>query len=297
MNKPKRQQIIDTAMELFIKNGFKATTMQEIADSCDMSKGAVYLHFRSKNQLMLAMMEHFDDQVQAEIQRIRNDRSLSPRDRMRAQIYFLFRDVIENQGYFDLFLRETGLRVNEEIMLFLQRCRYEWQKTQEEFLLALYGQPLKPYLIDVAAMVNGIVGEYHVIMLVEGIQIDLDRVTDFIMHVIDEMVSGLLKGNVEPVLKPEMMPTRQKVAAMWADQGNARALSVLEEMEEMLPGLGLEKTDAEDARASLGLIRTELELETPGKTIIQGMLANLRDIDAWAGHRRKMAHYLSLKLR
>ena len=47
-----KQKIITTATALFSRNGFENTTMQDIMDSTGLSKGALYHHFKSKQDIM-----------------------------------------------------------------------------------------------------------------------------------------------------------------------------------------------------------------------------------------------------
>jgi len=48
-----RQQVLDEASRLFLQYGFKKTTMDEIARRVGISKGALYLHFESKEAIFL----------------------------------------------------------------------------------------------------------------------------------------------------------------------------------------------------------------------------------------------------
>ena len=57
----KKQEIIEAAMMLFREQGTKATSMQQVADKVGISKGAIYMHFRSKTHLVTAILEHLDD--------------------------------------------------------------------------------------------------------------------------------------------------------------------------------------------------------------------------------------------
>ena len=45
-----------TAMDLFRRKGFDATSIEEIASQAGVSVGTFYLHFRSKRQLLLVLM-------------------------------------------------------------------------------------------------------------------------------------------------------------------------------------------------------------------------------------------------
>lgn len=48
-------RIIDTSMQLFLEKGYDNTTIQDIVDALgDLSKGAIYHHFRSKEKIIEA---------------------------------------------------------------------------------------------------------------------------------------------------------------------------------------------------------------------------------------------------
>jgi len=51
-----QQTILATALELFSKNGYDATSVAEICSQADISKGAFYHHFPSKQELFLILM-------------------------------------------------------------------------------------------------------------------------------------------------------------------------------------------------------------------------------------------------
>ena len=48
-----RKQLLAVASELFIERGYSAVSMQDIASAANLTKGAVYGHFRSKGQLLV----------------------------------------------------------------------------------------------------------------------------------------------------------------------------------------------------------------------------------------------------
>lgn len=51
------QQILNVAAQLFTDKGFEKTSIQDIIVALGMSKGAVYHHFRSKEEILEAVME------------------------------------------------------------------------------------------------------------------------------------------------------------------------------------------------------------------------------------------------
>lgn len=54
----RRVQIIDAAYRCFARNGFHQTTMREIYKEAQLSPGAIYHYFRSKDEIIKASFEH-----------------------------------------------------------------------------------------------------------------------------------------------------------------------------------------------------------------------------------------------
>ena len=50
-----REKILDVALDLFTDQGFDATSMREIAERLNISKPAIYYHFASKEDILLAL--------------------------------------------------------------------------------------------------------------------------------------------------------------------------------------------------------------------------------------------------
>jgi AcrR family transcriptional regulator len=51
----RRSEIVEAAESLFSEKGFKGTTMQEISEGVELSKGTIYLYFKSKEELYLSV--------------------------------------------------------------------------------------------------------------------------------------------------------------------------------------------------------------------------------------------------
>jgi AcrR family transcriptional regulator len=51
-------RLLDAAEEIFVRDGFEGAQLDEIAATAGRSKGAVYTHFKSKEDLFLALFEH-----------------------------------------------------------------------------------------------------------------------------------------------------------------------------------------------------------------------------------------------
>jgi AcrR family transcriptional regulator len=53
----KRQQILDGAMQLFLKDGYEGTSMDRVAAAAGVSKNTIYNHFQDKEGLFVALIE------------------------------------------------------------------------------------------------------------------------------------------------------------------------------------------------------------------------------------------------
>lgn len=56
-NRDTRGQILDIARELFVEQGFSGTSLREIADRMNFTKAALYYHFRTKDDLLVELLE------------------------------------------------------------------------------------------------------------------------------------------------------------------------------------------------------------------------------------------------
>jgi AcrR family transcriptional regulator len=50
-----RERILDIALDLFIDKGYDKTSLREIAEKLGFSKAALYYHFASKDDILLAL--------------------------------------------------------------------------------------------------------------------------------------------------------------------------------------------------------------------------------------------------
>ncbi|MET7291362.1 helix-turn-helix domain-containing protein [Streptomyces griseoloalbus] len=52
-----RQRIQDVALELFAEQGYEKTSLREIAEHLDVTKAALYYHFKTKEEILVGIFE------------------------------------------------------------------------------------------------------------------------------------------------------------------------------------------------------------------------------------------------
>ena len=85
MNKSRKQEILDCAAQLFRKQGFKGTSVKEIAGAIGIEPPSLYNHISSKNKILeelLMQMAHLFTQGMTEI----SDSSLSPLEKLEKLV-------------------------------------------------------------------------------------------------------------------------------------------------------------------------------------------------------------------
>ena len=78
------RKILDTAERLFIEMGYDRTSLQEIIDETGLSKGAVYHHFASKEDIFYAVCDRIGRRNGEVLSRVRDDPSLNGLEKLRA---------------------------------------------------------------------------------------------------------------------------------------------------------------------------------------------------------------------
>ena len=57
----RKEQILKAALKLFVVNGYSDTRMDDIAIGSGLSKGAIYHHYASKNDLFIALIDYWEE--------------------------------------------------------------------------------------------------------------------------------------------------------------------------------------------------------------------------------------------
>jgi AcrR family transcriptional regulator len=80
-----RQEILRTAARLFQQRGYHATSMNDVASALKLSKGGLYHHFQSKDEILFNLMDHAMDITQERV--INPVRDIAdPEERLRMLI-------------------------------------------------------------------------------------------------------------------------------------------------------------------------------------------------------------------
>ncbi len=104
----RREHLVDTAIDLFGRNGFHATGIDTILDEARVSKRTLYRHFRTKEELILAALKKYDGIFRNGFMRQVENRAGAPRDRLLA-VYDVAASWFEGDNFFGcMFINAIG---------------------------------------------------------------------------------------------------------------------------------------------------------------------------------------------
>ena len=79
-----RNTILDTAIELFIREGFEKTSMDAIALQAKVAKGTLYYHYDSKEGIVDAVVERYAKAMEERLSLVESDRCLGLAGKLEA---------------------------------------------------------------------------------------------------------------------------------------------------------------------------------------------------------------------
>ncbi|HEV7133316.1 MAG TPA: TetR/AcrR family transcriptional regulator [Gaiellaceae bacterium] len=94
----KRQRLVDSATALIHEQGVHRTTLAAVAERGDVPLGNVYYYFKSKEELVRAVLEGYQDEADALIARFERHRSPQARLKALVQQWSDMREIVARYG-------------------------------------------------------------------------------------------------------------------------------------------------------------------------------------------------------
>lgn len=92
----RKNEILDAAQELFTQKGFDGTSTNDILEKVGIARGTLYYHFKSKEDIMDALIERYNMEILTAAKEISEDKSIPLLERMAGIIKAI--NVSENEG-------------------------------------------------------------------------------------------------------------------------------------------------------------------------------------------------------
>lgn len=283
MMKEKEKRIIEAAMKLFAKKGVTSTSIQDIVNECEISKGSFYLYFKSKDALLLETFKYHFELIHSKMEEVKNQ-DLEPRDLLIAQLSCQFNEINKHKDFIIMQMRENAIPNNPSIGAFIQKMNAESNLFVKKSLLAIYGASIETYIWDLSMILQGMIHSYLKFIILEKAELNLDDLASFLLKRMDDVVAGLKVSNEKPILSNEI---EDSLFGLCARMSRDELLAKIEHTKEQLSG---------DLRVTLEVLEAEIKEDTPRIAVIQGMLANLNQDPSLAELQQVIAAYYRINL-
>ena len=164
-------RILDVSLKLFLVKGYEKTTIQDIIDELgDLSKGAIYHHFKSKEDILVGVCEKMFEYKETEMARLRDQPnktgleklkdmfSVSVKDPRQEELFSFSPSLLNVPTIFVEALKDTiRVVIPEYIIPVVQQgvedgsIRTEYPKELSEIILLLVNYWLNPLIIPMTA--------------------------------------------------------------------------------------------------------------------------------------------------
>jgi len=259
----KKQSIIDAAIELFSEKGYEATSIQEITERCGISKGAFYLHFKSKDELILAIVDYIINKFGSIIDRVVRS-EVDHKHKLFLYYASIFEFIASQRSFAMIFISENihqaGHMRNVNQELFRKFSFYDEQFSHSllSLLESIYGDRISQTKYDLTLCMKGFIKTYSEYILFRDTPVDIVALTQSLVD----------KTNVMAEHARAVFLTNE------ADLNHhAHEITIDDIMREITTSIQFANNELE--RESLHVLREQLISEQPSYAIKQGMLANL----------------------
>lgn len=109
-------RILDVSFRLFMEKGYEHTSIQNIIDNLGgLSKGAIYHHFKSKEDILVAVMDRITGESNRMLTRIRDSQGLNGKDKLKT----IFKESIMRSVQNELFTVAPDFHNNPKLLFSL----------------------------------------------------------------------------------------------------------------------------------------------------------------------------------
>lgn len=272
--KEKKQRIIKSAKEVFQKQGYLKTSVQDMVDAAGISKGTFYNYFTSKEELAIVI---FKQEYSVLHQRLEYTMAQdgAKKDNFTECLKIIIHFYTENGEILNITFSQT--MIDDDFNAFLQNVRLknmEWVKYQ---LLEVYGEETKPYINDITMLLSGMAAMYVFASGSKNVNTGLiERAIPYVVRRLDALVKDILESG-------EIVFTEADTENLVPDQTmirKKRLAKLREALEEL--NVGIENADIDNSdkwqyKESMNALVGEINNnEAPRDFMVQGTLLYLK---------------------
>lgn len=257
----KKQLIMEKALELFSEQGFEATSVQQITERCGISKGAFYLSFKTKDELVFSMVDYYLQQFLIDIDQV--VRGTYNKDTLLVEFYkSIFQAFKAHSASARVFFNEKIFLSKKELFHKITAYEAEMSKSIIYMLEQLYEDKLQETKYDVMYCIKGFMKSYAELFIFSNMPLDLDQLAKSLAEKTDIIARfTTIPFITEDLVQFVSKPCEQEISKETLLQLMEQHISNMEESIE---------------RESMVLLKDQVENPTYSMPILKGLVENIR---------------------
>ncbi|KXG11405.1 Fatty acid metabolism regulator protein [Anoxybacillus sp. P3H1B] len=246
----KKETIIRAAMKLFAQKGYHATSMQEIAEQSGMAKGSLYNYFKSKEEIAVSIFRYHYEILFRKIFEVSQDKNLSARERFEKQLCIQIEEFIRHKELVRMHMGEQAVKVNDEVHQLAFRIRARILNWYRQAIIDIYGEPVRRFSLDCAAILNGMLKEYMFYVAVEQKELQRSHFVPFVLRRLDAIVKSLTEEE-KPLLNDQMMEDYLCLGLSTKEEARQQIVAYIQQMMDMLKDTRMNESGIIDSLETL----------------------------------------------
>ena len=109
-----RQDILDAARDLFVREGYQSVSMRKIAEKIEYSPGTIYLHFRDKDELLDCLVEEAFGKLLTKLQNTESSDTQDPAELLRRGLLAYVAFGLEHPDHYQITFMNPSVRCATE---------------------------------------------------------------------------------------------------------------------------------------------------------------------------------------
>ncbi len=195
----RRNEILDAADELFNERGFDHTSTNDILEKVNIARGTLYYHFKSKEEIMDALINRYHDQMMGAVKEVIKDKSIPVKERIIQAVMAMNIRGSKGKGILEHIHKPQNALMHQKIqkLIISDVTPVLAEVVKEGIKEGVFSTPFPDESIEMLIIyTNAVFDEESIEMTVEE---RMKRVSAFIYNM--EKLLGAERGSMQDIIK------------------------------------------------------------------------------------------------
>ncbi|MCQ4638092.1 TetR/AcrR family transcriptional regulator [Anaerovorax odorimutans] len=210
----KKQHILEAASELFLEKGYTSTSMQDVAEGCNVSKATLYKFFQSKESLGIMGMFYLTGQMTERVEKVVSAGNMAPRDILRESIIIRMERCADRNRFIDELLFSLPQDQRENYLPAINKSRFDIFELFSGIIMKAFGLENETIASELTLNLNGLIKEITFIAGETILELDERKTADFIIDSLEAIMEK--RRNKKSLMTEEQLTALRKA---FCDEG------------------------------------------------------------------------------